>query len=355
VAGAKDGSMMDISVEDGEGEVYSKHEKRSPRVTFGTSSKRRRLSHEENLDEANGQILGTRRDSPAQRMTNASRNKDSITPNAAENLPEASESELSQRNTSVSSVLSLASHTPSVGDPPVRRDRPFVKQTSFRIRSSQEEENEEEEVEEEGFTLHHTQNVPEATYDSDSSLEDLDVLIARSSAGAKHAPRPNSNISSSERLTRSQMKPSINFSSSAQRKPFFSPLAPTPTYKFSLNNLVKQHTRDNTAQAEVAAAASAFLPSLSSGASVQPGLGPGTDQPMNTLSMEYQELLSRVKREGDGQDQVEKVMQAMNRTEAFRYEMNWYAFESAAATNKAHPRPCPLGSLKAEVKQLFQG
>lgn len=269
--------------------------------------------------------------------------------------PDAREPELPRRSTSFLSALSLASHTPLVSTPPAARHRPFVKQTSLRIRSSQEEENEEEEEEEEGFTLEHTAASPEITYDSDSSLEDLDAVIAQASPGVKRTPRPKPELKSSERQTRSQMKPSFNLSSSVQRKPFFSSLAPTQTYKFSMNNLIKQHARDTTAQAEVATATSVLSPTLSRGASDQLSFGLGTEQSLGNNSIEYQELLSRVKKEGDGDAEVEKVMQAMNRTDAFRYEMNWYAFEPAAAANGRLSNPFPTVGLKGEAKHIFQG
>lgn len=260
----------------------------------------------------------------------------------------ATEDEKAGRRSRSSSVLSIASHTPSVSISNTRpyRNAPTALGSSFIIRSSQEDENEEEDKEFAAI---------EAAYDSDSSLEDLDVVVAKTSSPAKPAPRPPNNLSSSGRFTRSQLHSSLASSTSSQRRPLFSPAALAPTYKFSMSNLIKQQTRDITAQAEVAAANAVFATPSTDRTPQDAGTDLHTDSYNGITSSDYQHLLSTVVKQEVGENQVEKMMQAMNRTDSLRSETDWYAFDHANAPAGSKPTVCPSAALSGEAKHIFQG
>lgn len=243
--------------------------------------------------------------------------------------------------TSSASFLSTLSHTPSV-DAQVRpRIRPFMKQPSLVIRSSQQSENEEDEnqIYEEEIVFGEDDKV--AAADSDSSLEDLDDVLALFSSPKRQTPR------SSTRQTRSRLKESITSTKTTDQKSFFSPLAPTPTYKFSVNNLIKQHARDTKAQAALAAANAVFA--TTSAVSEKRAL---QDQ---TSEGGIQDILSTVVVQEDGEQKVEQMMQALNRTDALRFAIDWFAFEVASGAQPLPSSACPISGLTGEAKQLFEG
>ena len=176
-------------------------------------------------------------------------------------------------------------------------------------------------------------NSDDEASDSDSSLDDLDDLLAP----RKPIPAPNEESLEQQQPrypTRSHLIPSasrVRESSSPSALPVL------PKYKYSLDSLVNHTKRDIASEAGVARAQDALGP------------GKGVLQPVDHASVEAWPLQDRHGRDGGGlvtsvlgptteEKEVQRIMHAMKRTEALKRTRVWSFFEQAS-TSPTPPRP----------------
>lgn len=278
----------------------------SPLTDNSTTRKRHRLSESpqhESLDGANDRPVKIRR--PTTPLTAIKR---PISKTASSFL-ETSPLSVATRTPSTPSSTGNASPQ-SPGLPESTQDRSFI------IRSSQSDEDVElhPPLYEPQYKRPMMQNDEPDPWESDSSLEDVTALFARPKpANLPSSPRtaPKADVGGTGRNTRSRSgynQPSTVRNSETG----FIPL-PTPKYKFSLGNLVKQNERETSAQVDIARIRAKL-----------------EDKPVVKASEQAngmnEALLTSLVKQEEGEDNVGKILQAMSRAEVLQTETAWHFF-----------------------------
>ena len=160
--------------------------------------------------------------------------------------------------------------------------------------------------------------------DTDSSLDDLDDLLAQ-----QHASTANTTITSSPSL------PYRTELSHAHRVVRPSSAVPvTKKYKFSLASLVRQTERDVLSEAHLAKAESSLNRGRTRGETSEARSNASKDG-LDTS------LLQTVVNEDEGRGEMQKVLHAMKRTEALSRPLAWYFFEPKTLRDESPRMPFP--------------
>ncbi|KAI4145709.1 MAG: hypothetical protein L6R39_003715 [Caloplaca ligustica] len=172
---------------------------------------------------------------------------------------------------------------------------------------------------------------------TDSSLEDIDDLL-RSRRPPTQAPSSASDrelsLSASPPVTRSKRRKSAangkthSAAATADHSP--NPIA-RPKYRFSIDALIKQRQKENESRSVVENAQS-----LLEGLEEQKPLAAGTG---NTALDER--LLATVIRNDDDGPNMDRLMAAIERTEALEQQKTWAFFSGNRADVPAEPQACP--------------
>ncbi|KAI4163576.1 MAG: hypothetical protein LQ342_002848 [Letrouitia transgressa] len=174
--------------------------------------------------------------------------------------------------------------------------------------------------------------------ESDSSLEDLNNLLA-----PRRPPVLTTPTSRLEDLDSAQAKPSNGATARKRGRPrrasptilpAQSPNLPAvPKYKFSLNALLQQSLRDEDSRASIAKAKSA-LASLDGNKDKKPSL--------DGEKLDTDLLSSMVNRHCEEEGDLDRLMLAIQRTEAFHQEKSWSFFEDRMETAGIEPPAFPI-------------
>ncbi|KAI9768962.1 MAG: hypothetical protein M1840_004558 [Geoglossum simile] len=197
---------------------------------------------------------------------------------------------------------------PEVGVAPpqsavISRDKPVVRRGGLMVRSSDGEDT-----------------------DSDSSFEDLDVILSTSIGGAMNAP--------------------VKYAWGRSNRQYLGPRGPpaAPSYKFSMASLVMQAKKDSASDADAARARAALRPEHGQGSPVAhqgvfdtEATGASDDIHCGLLASIISE-----KREGGS---FQKVLSAMKRTEALNRDKVWYFFERGSPARRTSLAPFPALSI----------
>lgn len=170
--------------------------------------------------------------------------------------------------------------------------------------------------------------------DSDSSLENLDNLLGISN-------RP---VGSRQNEDMGQLS---------------SPALITPKYKFSLGSLLDQTEKDAAVEADISEARAALaLPD------------PTADSPKGSTKTSKltvqrgghkdgeeadEELLASVVKEQGGQRDLQKLIHAMNRTEALNRSKAWYFFKEGSADSRRQVQDCPECIPSVRWQSMMRG
>ncbi|TAQ88932.1 hypothetical protein B7494_g2733 [Chlorociboria aeruginascens] len=159
--------------------------------------------------------------------------------------------------------------------------------------------------------------------DSDSSLEDLAVMLQGKSSSSR--PRPGTTPTASRYKT-------STYESHA------SPIAVLPKYKFDMKALVSQAAKDNDMEAKTKRIKAMLSKSYETGGSSILSREGGND-------VAFSDLLESVvaEREDGG---LQKVKNALERTEAATADKRWYFFDPQSKTPKADRNPFPKASIR---------
>lgn len=167
--------------------------------------------------------------------------------------------------------------------------------------------------------------------DSDSSLEDLSVLLQ------SHHPE-----NSLKKLADSQA-PSTPVHSRAIRNVRFhtSPLPVLPKYKFDLKSLARQAQKDDATEASSKRVKAMMTPNEETTSNISPQ--PSKSSKISKVS-HHHELLESVVADTEG-GEVHKVTRALKRTEATLPEYRWYFFETQVKPSKPVRSEFPKASI----------
>lgn len=166
--------------------------------------------------------------------------------------------------------------------------------------------------------------------DSDSSLENLDNLLGVSN--------------------RRQREGKVQLSS---------PALVTPQYKFSLGSLLDQTEKDAVAEAGILEARAALaLPDPTTDIPRGPSQtsNPNAEDANHRDGKEAGEgLLASVVKEQGGQRDLQKIMHAMNRTEALNRPKAWYFFKDGSTNVGREVRDCPECVSSVRWQAMLRG
>ncbi|KAI9787903.1 MAG: hypothetical protein M1816_007389 [Peltula sp. TS41687] len=154
--------------------------------------------------------------------------------------------------------------------------------------------------------------------DSDSSLENLDTLL-----GISNKPLGSRRKEDVARLS--------------------SPELVVPTYKFSLGSLLNQTEKDAAAEADILEArATLAIPDPTAGSPNEPTKTSHVEGAKDKdRGEDGEELLASVVKGQGGQGHLQKIMHAMNRTEALNRPRAWYFFEEESSEIGRQVQICP--------------
>ncbi|KAI9731196.1 MAG: hypothetical protein M1834_005389 [Cirrosporium novae-zelandiae] len=162
---------------------------------------------------------------------------------------------------------------------------------------------------------------------SDSSLEDLDVILSREIPNFNQSKYKENGSGTGVTPARQATQPKVVIRTSERRRASPSPLPPVTKYKFSINSLVANTEMKAETESEVAKA-KAKLEMLKK----------ANDKcymdALDELSKldDKDNLLSSIiddENEEDKSKHMDKVMNAISRTEAFHHEKSWSFFRSS--------------------------
>lgn len=221
------------------------------------------------------------------------------------------------------SVLSVLSHTPSPQK--LKHQRQVVPanmpNSSF-VRSSQEDENTEEDDPELDAEVT-KQHADMRESDSESELDDLADLLDIKAEPCGHEKGLGMQNTSSRGLRSSVRLSRIR---DVQSLANAHPAAITPSYKYSLDKLIKQNEADSRARAEIDRAKDAMTLT---------GDDPGEPDASEELDMQAdaqvdERTFSAVVQAGPDTDDQQRIMRAMARTDALRSIKQWSFFHHRA-------------------------
>lgn len=226
----------------------------------------------------------------------------------------------------ISSSLTSLSSTPTVVSAAETTRKVICKSESERksrvIRSSDTEEDDEY----------------RSDSDSDSSLEDLTVILARgknsatsnAQTGTNHINDTNEVGNGGRRSTRLR---NVQSSHSSGNKARVESAVPKTDYKFSLGSLLDKASEEEAAQARLAAI-KARIDAMSK---LQ------RDRALSRKGCDIDEkLLASVVRDDedeDGNERAQRVLQAMERTDALRMDCVWHCFADGWLSPPSNPFP----------------
>ena len=174
--------------------------------------------------------------------------------------------------------------------------------------------------------------------DSDSSLEDLTVILARGEKPATSKPNfeincgkdTNEHGGGGRRSTRLRNAQSSQIS---EKRRIVVPAVPKADYKFSLGSLLDKASEEESAQARLAAI-KARIDAMSRSQA---------DRALSRKARDIDEkLLASVVRDDDdedGSERVQRVLQAMERTDALRMDCVWHFFAEGWLCPPSTPFP----------------
>ena len=176
--------------------------------------------------------------------------------------------------------------------------------------------------------------------DSDSSLEDPEQLLR--GYGNRHKPSPLTDSDLSRRATPAQR---VTRSMNASEKSVLKELPALPKYRFSLGTLIAQAEKDGAAEAGVERAIR---------------LAEELDRKRTTLEermivdrlsdgINTDALASIIKKEDP--DDVDKLLQAIQRTEALQFKKSWHFLDSEIRPSKRLHFPSCHGHLIESLRE----
>lgn len=139
-----------------------------------------------------------------------------------------------------------------------------------------------------------------------------------------------------------------------------SPALITPKYEFSLGSLLDQTEKDAAAEAGILEARAALaLPDPIADNPTESTKTPnlGVESASHKDGEEAgEELLASVVKEQGGQRELQKIMHAMNRTEALNRPKAWYFFKEGSTNVTREVRECPEEGIRsARWQEMLRG
>lgn len=196
--------------------------------------------------------------------------------------------------------------------------------------------------------------------DSDTSLDDIDdILTAHKPPARSSPPTENENVylPASRRTTggSSNGKRRKTRAVESSGEPFSSTLPAVPKYKFSLETLVAQARKDDAAEAALVHAQSLLnIPSQCGGR----GDGDGDDQGLRSGGFGRKldaGLMATVMKEQGEENDLERLMSAMRRTEALSQSKVWSFFDPASTRTFSELPTIPVAADQARWQNVLKG
>lgn len=196
--------------------------------------------------------------------------------------------------------------------------------------------------------------------DSDTSLDDIDDILTAHKPPAHSSPPTeldNIYIPASRRTTGGNSCGKKRKTRATEHRDdlFPSTLPVVPKYKFSLETLVAQARKDDAAEATLAQAQS--LLNMPSQYDIR-GDGDGDDQGLRSRGFGGKldaGLMATVMKEQGEENDIERLMNAMKRTEALSQAKVWSFFDAASPRTFSESPPIPVAADRARWQNVLKG
>lgn len=196
--------------------------------------------------------------------------------------------------------------------------------------------------------------------DSDTSLDDIDDILTAHKPPARSSPPTENDIvyiptSGRTIASSSSGKKRKTRATESSDDPFSSTLPVVPKYKFSLETLVAQARKDDAAEATFARAQS--LLNMPSRYDIQ-GDGDGDIQGLRSGPFGGKldaGLMATVMRERGEENDIERLVNAMKRTEALNQAKLWSFFDAASTTTVDKIPGIPVSADQGSWQNMLKG